>query len=242
MNMTIAHPFQFIFIFICCSAAVNFEALRDDILFQINWPGDPKIDVKTLAGPGIEYSLENSLEVTSLNNEKYRCTIPSLTEESDAKNEAEIESNSIVKLLAPVLKSDVCTYNVESYWTYELCNGKHIRQYHEERTKKGSGKSSDTYVVKKSKDGKLILEPGDDKQQELIQTTEYFLGFFKDKVDAEGIMLEPINLPTSADQVPKKKINGVKTPYFALNMTDGTPCDLKVRNICFLLTKKTVAS
>ena len=26
-----------------------------------------------------------------------------------------------------------CAYRLEHYWTYELCHGKHIRQYHEER-------------------------------------------------------------------------------------------------------------
>ena len=221
--------FHFCILFISCCAAANFEALRDDILFQINWPGDPKIDVTTLAAPGIEYSSENSIEVTSSDNERYLCTMPSLTEDDDAKSEADVESiNSVAKLLAPVLKSDVCSYIVESYWTYELCYGTHVRQFHDERTRKATGKSSETYVVKKGKDGKLVLEPGGDEKQELIKTTEYFLGYFKHKLDDDGVLIEPGDPPASADQVPRKKINGVKTPYYAINMTEGTPCDLKV--------------
>lgn len=27
----------------------------------------------------------------------------------------------------------VCSVQLESYWTYEVCHGKHVRQYHEEK-------------------------------------------------------------------------------------------------------------
>ena len=211
-----------------CCTAVDFEAFRDDILFQINWPGSQKIDVKSLAAPGIEYNVENSFEVRSANNERYRCTVPSLTDNDHSKSEEESDSKSISQLLAPVFKSGTCTYIVESYWTYELCHGKHIRQYHEERVRKSTGKKSETHVLKKGKDGKLFLEPQSDSEQELIKTTEYFLGYFHHKINDEGVLLDVEKFPSSAEQVTKKKINGLKTPYFAINMTDGTACDLKV--------------
>jgi len=28
---------------------------------------------------------------------------------------------------------NICVLQIESYWTYEVCHGKHIRQYHEEK-------------------------------------------------------------------------------------------------------------
>ena len=77
-----------------------------------------------------------------------------------------------------------CAYRLESYWTYELCHGKHLRQYHEER------------------DGKSI------------KVQEYFLGKFTkemydelvseyDKDVANGITRHP----------PTKKIEGLNMPY-----------------------------
>ena len=36
-------------------------------------------------------------------------------------------------LLEKLFVQSGCVYRMEPYWTYELCHGKHLRQYHEER-------------------------------------------------------------------------------------------------------------
>ena len=51
-------------------------------------------------------------------------------------------------MLEKLFVSSKCAYRLEHYWTYELCHGKSLRQYHEER------------------DGKNI------------KLTEYFLGHY----------------------------------------------------------------
>ena len=51
-------------------------------------------------------------------------------------------------MLEKLFVQSKCAYRLEHYWTYELCHGKSLRQYHEER------------------DGKNI------------KTTEYFLGYY----------------------------------------------------------------
>ena len=91
---------------------------------------------------------------------------------------------SVLGLLEKMFTQQTCAYRLESYWTYELCHGKHLRQYHEER------------------DGKAI------------KVQEYYLGkFTKEMYDqlvadnekdvANGITRHP----------PTKKIEGLNMPY-----------------------------
>lgn len=47
------------------------------------------------------------------------------------------DSKSPIELLSPLLKTKSCVHYVESYWSYQICHGKHIRQYHEERARGG---------------------------------------------------------------------------------------------------------
>ena len=35
--------------------------------------------------------------------------------------------------MVAICKGQTCAYRLESYWTYELCHGRFLRQYHEER-------------------------------------------------------------------------------------------------------------
>jgi len=111
-------------------------------------------------------------------------------------------------------------HRLESYWTYELCHGKHLRQYHEER------------------EGKTI------------KVQEYFLGKFNkeaydflvseyDKDVANGITRHP----------PTKKIEGLNMPYHEIMMKDGTLCDLnsqprqtRVLYVCYPAGKNQIYS
>jgi Glucosidase II beta subunit-like protein len=45
---------------------------------------------------------------------------------------------SALDYLEPLFTGDVCSYRIESYWTYEICHGNYIKQYHEERDGKTS--------------------------------------------------------------------------------------------------------
>ncbi|XDV50583.1 hypothetical protein PO909_019620 [Leuciscus waleckii] len=45
----------------------------------------------------------------------------------------EYSGPSPAMLLEPLFKQSSCSYRIESYWTYEVCHGKHVRQYHEEK-------------------------------------------------------------------------------------------------------------
>lgn len=74
--------------------------------------------------------------VSSHANEKYQCYLPKLSKKDDLE-ETSLETSAL-DYLEPLFTGDVCSYRIESYWTYEICHGNYIKQYHEERDGKSS--------------------------------------------------------------------------------------------------------
>lgn len=70
--------------------------------------------------------------------------------------------------------------------------------------------------------GKYIRQYHEEKVKGGTQTTEYYLGR-KD----EPISFDPEKVPKHRDDVQKKNIDGIPTPFWELQMTDGTACELK---------------
>ncbi|KAI8799366.1 hypothetical protein BJ742DRAFT_145413 [Cladochytrium replicatum] len=77
----------------------------------------------------------------SANGRKYVCQVPppqpELGNEQGEQEEAEEEAvrrkgmlDTALTLLGPLSKSK-CLYLQETYWTYEICYGRHIRQFHD---------------------------------------------------------------------------------------------------------------
>ncbi|XP_056423704.1 endoplasmic reticulum lectin 1 [Hyla sarda] len=181
-------------VFWVCSGGRTLPPLSDDIPFRLNWPG-PDFSLPTT---GIPYKEDNYIIMTTADKEKYKCLLP-LTASDNQEEERDYKGPTPGELLDPLFKQTSCSYRIESYWTYEVCHGKHIRQYHEEK------------------------EAG---QQANIQ--EYYLGNMmkKSSVDTgdkpeEG---EKAGIPKN---IPSKNIEGQMTPYYPVEMGNGTPCSLK---------------
>uniref|UniRef100_A0A673CMK4 Endoplasmic reticulum lectin n=1 Tax=Sphaeramia orbicularis TaxID=375764 RepID=A0A673CMK4_9TELE len=165
---------------VCSGVSANrggYPSFTDEIPFKITWPG---VEF-TLPTSGALYNEDDFVIMTTTEQEKYKCLLPSLTggEEDDEKD---YNGPSPGELLDPLFKRSSCSYRIESYWTYEVCHGKHIRQYHEEK------------------------ETG-----QKISVQEYFLG----------------NMAQKSQSVSTKNIEGQLTPYYSLEMGNGTPCVLK---------------
>ena len=106
--------------------------------------------------------------------------------------------------------SSKCAYRLEHYWTYELCHGKSLRQYHEER------------------DGKNI------------KVTEYFLGHYNKETHDVKLKEEIEHDKSGGRKPLRKKIESINMPFYELVMKDGTLCDLngmprttRVQYVCY---------
>ncbi|CAB3255731.1 unnamed protein product [Arctia plantaginis] len=114
----------------------DFKGFDDSILFGINWPGNKELenlidgDINPPATP--ELQKKEILKVTTANKENYECKIPELRAK-ETTSIGEYDGPSPISLLKPLFTQKICSYRLESYWSYEVCHGRYIRQYHEER-------------------------------------------------------------------------------------------------------------
>lgn len=182
---------------VCSGVSANrggYPSFTDEVPFKITWPG-PEFTLVPTAG--VLYKEEDFVIMTTTEKEKYKCLLPSLTD-GEEDDEKDYSGPTPGELLEPLFKRSSCSYRIESYWTYEVCHGKHIRQYHEEK------------------------ETG-----QKINVQEYFLGTMAQKTTTENT--EDAEQSKSADEaeVPTKNIEGQLTPYYSLEMGNGTPCVLK---------------
>ncbi|KAK2707849.1 hypothetical protein QYM36_015504 [Artemia franciscana] len=164
MAMNKLLPFCTTYLFVCFYDLKEFYPFDDTRLYKLTWE---KPDIEPLAevventqdgGETVSdanpYEGLESLKMKTANGEEYLCYLPNETEEK--KDEMlEYTGPNPIQLMMPLMSLLTCSYKIESYWTYELCHGRHLRQYHEER---------------------------DAKKQKL---QEYFLGYYdKDKLEA----------------------------------------------------------
>ncbi|PNF24823.1 Endoplasmic reticulum lectin 1 [Cryptotermes secundus] len=213
-----------VFNFIVLIQGTDVKGFDDTVLFKINWPGRSGNDL-------LETSDAEPLLVTTANNERYKCLLPHFQEKEKDSFDTYSGPNPL-ELLAPLFTQSSCSYKLESYWTYEVCHGRYIRQYHEER------------------EGKKV------------KLQEYYLGKWNKtqfaKLNEEQSRLEHQGKNLRADtkasftreeEVPVKKIDGLNMPYLQVNMSDGTLCDLngkprltRVLYVCYSHSKHDIFS
>lgn len=204
-------------IFLLCCLTVQIRAhevtgFDDTVLFNINWPGDQAEDLNVIDA--------EQIIVTSSHKEKYKCILPSI-EEKEHNDPEKYEGPSPLELIAPLFSQKLCVYRLESYWAYEVCHGRYIKQYHEDR------------------EGKTV------KKQ------EYMLGEWKEDYWKTFLAEELAKSKDANKnlEIPHKKIDGVNLPYFEIVMGNGTVCDLnqkyretKFIYVCYIHGKHEVFS
>ncbi|CAK9821039.1 Endoplasmic reticulum lectin 1 [Anthophora plagiata] len=198
-----------IFIVLCIVITIvyghDFRSFDDTVLFKINWPGKTSSELLESRANVEPYF------ITTANKERYQCLIVDNTEQEQDHNEPYNGPNPI-EILSPLFLQKTCSYRVESYWSYELCHGRYVRQYHEDR----NGKK--------------------------VKTQEYYLGTFDkfQEIKLMAEYAERETSPTRKADIPVKKVDGINMPYVEIEMTDGTFCDLtnkkrkiKVLYVCY---------
>jgi len=113
----------------------------DDILYTLDFVGEKA----NLDQPGIQYDETDYVIMKTPHNEEYKCYLPQ--DKMDADDEPVDIGQYAEDLLEPFMKVGAnnkpnCTpVKLETYWSYELCHGKFVRQYHEEKIKNGVSKT-----------------------------------------------------------------------------------------------------
>lgn len=89
----------------------NIKGFDDTVLFSLNWSEE--------LTPDDEETAQEFITVTSSHQEKYKCSIP-LIVEKEAKQEVKYTGPSALELLSPLFTQSICSFKLESYWTYEV--------------------------------------------------------------------------------------------------------------------------
>ncbi|KAL1491163.1 hypothetical protein ABEB36_011803 [Hypothenemus hampei] len=196
--------------FFSLAQQLDIKGFDDSIVFDIDFLG-------TL--DGLDLDRTESMVITSAHKEKYKCNLPNIAEKDEVSS-IPYSGPSPLALISPLFSQGICSYRLESYWTYDVCHGKYIRQYHEERE------------GKKVKLQEYILGKWDEKHLERLM----------EKFDADRIDLKDDFVPET------KKIDNINLPYFEIQMGNGTACDLnynkprttKVIYVCYIHGKHEV--
>ncbi|XP_041988243.1 endoplasmic reticulum lectin 1 isoform X2 [Aricia agestis] len=144
----------------------DFKGFDDTILFGINWPGSEILGDEN----NILAESKEVVTVTTTNKEKYKCHLPEV-HKKQASNIEEYDGPSPIILLQPLFSQKICSYRLETYWSYEMCHGRYIRQYHEER--EGKQVKTQEYFLGHYNANKDKKETKDDQEKKaVIKTTQ----------------------------------------------------------------------
>ncbi|XP_038214508.1 endoplasmic reticulum lectin 1 isoform X2 [Zerene cesonia] len=132
----------------------DFKGFDDSILFTINWPGSPDT-LENLVDKEIKPEENEILQVTTTHKEQYECRLPKLQNKVTTSIE-DYDGPTPFELLKPIFSQKICSYRLESYWSYEVCHGRHVRQYHEDREGK-EAKTHEYYLGRWSEEEHLKL-------------------------------------------------------------------------------------
>ncbi|KAJ7321731.1 Endoplasmic reticulum lectin 1 [Desmophyllum pertusum] len=191
--------FHLLSLFICARCFNPF----DDGQYDINWGGPVTLREGQVTPNGEDFlSSRESVVMITKDNERYKCILP----QDDLPREKRFlfDGPDPEVLLKSLVARGECSYRLDTYWTYELCHGRHIKQFHELKAGVVDAKAQEYHL------GKLEPKPLDEKPP----------------AEPQPLDAPPSDETDSNKKVPTRKINGHIFPYYKVTMGNGTPCDL----------------
>ena len=79
------------------------------------------------------------VQILSADDEPFRCIIPKPRGTPKERSQS-YEGPSPLSILNELFQKGSCSYRIESYWTYEVCHGKYVRQVSAKLTHIESGR------------------------------------------------------------------------------------------------------
>jgi hypothetical protein len=156
-------PFLLLLLHIIPSPSVSEYSIDDSALFKINFHDDASMlnpDKLSQRQPmegeenaaTAKKSMRRTVVMTSTNSERYECTLPKTVSADGSENDV-YAGPIALEILEQLFTTQSCAYRLEHYWTYELCHGRYIRQFHEER----DGKNIKVRVLRGLKSNWLLI-------------------------------------------------------------------------------------
>ncbi|XP_045467077.1 endoplasmic reticulum lectin 1-like [Harmonia axyridis] len=154
----------------------------------------------------LRHPIKDELEkfnITSSMGEKYTCAIAKNDEIT--QKEAPYKGPLAVEFIEHLFNKGICSYRLDPYWTYELCHGKHIRQYHE------------------------ILDDS------MLMLQQYTLGRMGTKEREMVIRRkkeeERRKMQNSTHTIKTKRVDNRDLPFVEIAMTEGSVCEHNKRKL-----------
>ncbi|CAJ0577541.1 unnamed protein product, partial [Mesorhabditis spiculigera] len=183
------------------STAQRFD---DSVLFDLEYKSIP-VEGKNEDLLKVDQAApRETLEIRTRNGENYSCHIPYVPDASQRKKITSYNGPSPAELLTPIYTEKICSLKGDFYWIYEICHGRYVLQFHEER------------------------------EMTSIKRTEFFLGNYHEDyaTKAASLKFDHLNPPTRViDEIPTPYFPVTYTKGTACDIT-GKPRTTTVLYIC----------
>lgn len=133
-----------LFILLLLKCITSAEKIDDSIHYYVSFTSDSSIIKEPPPLEEGELS-DDYVKIMSRNNERFVCKLPQIVPEE--KKAVNYDGPTAGKLLETILyKEKMCSYLIDVYWTYQVCHGRYVIQFHEDKLLTGQIARTEYYL------------------------------------------------------------------------------------------------